>query len=311
MKTYDKSKINNLYEYFNVPNISDIKRFRLFENNTEFGDRSFSLIYAWQESFMYAYRIIENTIAVLEYGIDGKLSIILFYKENTDIFSAVFELYKIFSDFRLTLKFEYVSEKNILVYETAAKKFNKKAKVFFNPDDSDYFYETSDFLALEGKYNKKKRSDTNYLIRNYPDIEVVSHSRENNIIETSIGIFDKWCDVHNCEDCFYGCEKKAFLKFMEIFDEKYNKLCVSYYKGKPLSFALSEYIGNDTVCYYFQKNAERIRGLTYWLNAEMAKKHINIKYINLGEDMGINGIKKDKESLRPSFLKPKYSVEIL
>ncbi len=311
MKTYDKSKINSLYKYFKVPNVSDVKQFRIFENNTEFGDRSFSLIYAWQESFMYVYRVIENTIAILEYGIDSKLSVILLYKENTDIFPAIFKLYKIFSNFGLILKFEYVSEKNILSYETAAKKFNKEVKVFFNPNDSDYFYETTDFLVLKGKSNKKKRGDINFLIRNYQSIEVVSHSKKNNLIEASIDVFDKWCDAHNCENCFYGCEKKAFLRFLEIFDERYNKLCVSYYKGKPLSFALSEYIGNDTVCYYFQKNAERIRGLTYWLNAEMAKKHINIKHINLGEDMGIDGIKKDKESLRPSFLKPKYSVEIL
>ena len=311
MKTYDKSRIISLYKYFKVPNISDAEQFRFFGNNIEFGDRSFSLIYAWQESFMYVYRVIENTIAVLEYGIDGKLSVILLYKENIDIFPAVFELYKIFSDFGLILKFEYVSEKNILAYELAAKKFNKKIKVFFNPNDSDYFYETSDFLILEGKSNKKKRGDINYLIRNYPGIEIVSHSKKNNLIEASVNIFNKWCSVHNCENCFYGCEKKAFLRFMNVFDERYNKLCISYYRGTPLSFALSEYIGNDTVCYYFQKNAEKIRGLTYWLNAKMAKEHRNIRYINLGEDMGIEGIKKDKESLRPSFLKPKYSVEIL
>ena len=116
MKTYDKSKTNNLYKHFKIPNISDVKQFRLFGNNTEFGDRSFSLIYAWQESFMYVYRVIENTIAVLEYGIDKKLSVILLHKENTDIFPAVFKLYKIFSDFELILKFEYVSEKNIFAY---------------------------------------------------------------------------------------------------------------------------------------------------------------------------------------------------
>ena len=63
--------------------------------------------------------------------------------------------------------------------------------------------------------------------------------------------------------------------------------------------------------YYFQKNASKIRGLMYWLNRQMLLDWPDIKYFNLGEDMGIKGIREDKSSLRPVELKKKYTVEFI
>ena len=81
---------------------------------------------------------------------------------------------------------------------------------------------------------------------------------------------------------------------MDIYDSKYHKIILSYNGDVPMSFIIYEQINRDTMCYYFQKNSVRQRGLTYWLNREAVLLHMAVKYINLEEDMGIPGIAADK-----------------
>ena len=69
-------------------------------------------------------------------------------------------------------------------------------------------------------------------------------------------------------------------------------------------------INADTVCYFFQKNRQRVRGLTYYLNREMALTDTDITYINLGEDMGLPGLREDKRSLHPCEQKKKYFIMV-
>lgn len=310
--TNEKTKEWEIFKEFQVPRCKDVEMFQTFLDEVEFGDCSFTSIYAWQQGkLQYTYKTYKDIIAVLERDIDGTLAVMLLHKKNTDITLVVKNLYEMFYKLQRTLRFKYVSECEFDIYRKAAWEIGKSTVFDNNVNSNDYIYETAEFLSLTGNSNKGKRGGLNHLMREYPDISMVSHSHNRDLLEPAIEVFDSWCKKHKCENCVYGCEKKAFLRFMEVFDEKKHRLCMAYSNGKPLSFAASERIRTDTVCYYFQKNAVPTRGLTYWLNREMALEHAKIKYINLGEDMGLSGLREDKTSLHPCFIKPKYSVEIL
>ena len=114
-----------------------------------------------------------------------------------------------------------------------------------------------------------------------------------------------------CEDCVYGCERKAFSRFLELVDDDRFCLAVSFAEDEPMSFAACERIGPELDCYHFQKNARPIRGLTYWLNREMALARRSARYINLAEDMGLHGLRQDKMGLHPCRLEAKYTVQFL
>ncbi len=299
-----------LFNNFKEPVPEDWEIFREYREDAYFGDKSFSLIYAWQKSFKYAFIRVEKSIAVIEKGMDKHVNIVLFNKSDSDLPLVISELHDLFKKYGFDLRVDYVADEEIVKYARAANKLGFDVAVENNTDDSDYIYETEDFIGLEGKNNKGKRGDYNYLLRNYPDIHIETYSRENNLLPCCVKIFESWCRQGDCGRCVYDCEKTAFLRQMEVFDENRHRLCVSFSKGRALSFAFSEILNEDTMCYYFQKNTERIRGLTYWLNREMAMDHRKIKYINLGEDMGLEGIRADKRKLRPKFLKPKYTLII-
>ncbi len=278
-----------------------------FRHSNSFADTTFSMFYAWNERFHYTYRNFGNSIAVLGKDTDGLQCCMLIGVRNiTNLPDILLELYRYFYSIKQPLVIKYISEDELPIYSDAAKRLNLNTTLYCDDKYSDYIYETEEFISMKGNRNKTKRGGYNYLERYYPGIRYVSYNpqRYNDLMK----IFDNWCSIHKCEQCYYGCECRAFERLMEIYNDKFHKIRVSYDGNQPLSFAVCEQINENTMSYYFQKNAKRIRGLTYWLNRHMALEHENIKYVNLGEDMGIEGLKMDKTNLHPCRKNHKYQI---
>lgn len=300
-----------LYQEFRPVGKDSAAAFRPFQGKCVFGDTTFTLFYIWQDRFHYAYRFIGDTLVVLEYGINDHLTCILLPGGGTDIAPIISELFGLFQHSGLPLYLGYVSEDGLPAYIQAALQLRRELIIHSTFDDSDYIYDTESFLALTGGRNKGKRGDLNALLREFPGIHMVSHDEASrDLRQVCTGLFDQWCSVRDCRDCFYGCEKKAFLRFWDIYDPARHHVGVGYADGYPVSFAISEEINPEMDCYYFQKNALRTRGLTYWLNREMALERTHIKYINLGEDMGLPGLRTDKTGLHPTGFGTKFTVKI-
>lgn len=275
------------------------------------GDTTFSLLYAWQNKFQYSYGIINECVILLEKGLDKRISCILPEQDKDLMKKAVETMRQLFGESDMPFYLEYVQEELLEFYKEIAKEMDLDIWIFSNRDDDDYIYDTQNFLALDGKKNKTKRGSLNWFLRNYPWAEIKYYDGHNETIkEDCLKVFDGWCNGRSCEECVYGCEKQAVVRFFDIFNPQYHKIAVSYWNGSPLSFAVSETISEDMCCYYFQKNIKPIRGLTYWLNREMVLQCPEITYINLGEDMGVKGLREDKTCLRPIELKKKYTVKL-
>lgn len=282
----------------------------IFRHSNSFADTTFSLLYAWGEKFDYRYHLYNGIMAITGIDIDGKRGFALVRcKPEISIDAAFRGLCKYCFDIGIIPVFEYISENDLYDYIHAANGMGRKIEFSYQEKYSDYIYETTEFISMAGNWNKTKRGGYNYLERYCPGIRYVSYKpqRYNDLMK----IFDNWCNIHECEQCYYGCERRGFERFMEIYNDKFHKIGVSYDGNQPLSFAVCEQINENTVSYYFQKNAKRIRGLTYWLNRQMALEHENIKYINLGEDMGIQGLITDKKLLHPCKIVKKYTAVVI
>lgn len=297
-------------EYFKPVEKEDIRYFKPFFHANSFGDTSFSLLYAWSVIFDYRYHIYNDAvIAVARNCIKNSRGFMLIRKNPyTSIHTPFNEICDYCRKNGIQPVFEYVCEEEIADYISAAKRSGKKIEYSSQEIYSDYIYKTADFISISGNRNKNKRGGYNYFIKRYPEIrcEIYRPRMYGDILK----IFDSWCGMHACKDCFYGCERIVFERFMKIYDSQFHKISIAYHGIRPLSFAVCEQINRNTICYYFQKNAERIRGLTYWLNRQMAIEHKMIQYIDLGEDMGIKGLAMDKRQLHPCAMKKKYTVII-
>lgn len=286
------------------------EKFEYFRSSNNFADTTFSLLYAWGKQFDYRYHIYNDIMIITGIGVNGKRGFSLVRRNPEISIDAVFwKLCEYCFSVGIMPVFEYISENDLDEYIHASNGIRRKIKFSCQEKYCDYVYETTEFISISGNRNKTKRGGYNYLERYYPSIRYASYKPQmyNDIMK----IFANWCSTHDCEQCHYGCERRAFERFMEIYNARLHKIGVTYEGNQPLSFAVCEQINENTMSYYFQKNAISIRGLTYWLNRRMALEHENIKYINLGEDMGIQGLITDKKLLHPCKILKKYTAVVI
>lgn len=298
-------------EYFKPLEKSDMSFLEPYRYSNYVGDTTFSMLYAWGEKADYRYHLYDGLMA-LSGIIDGRNAFVLMRRHPGISLDLVFhELDAYCSEQNISLIFEDVREEEFDEYRSASYNIGKKAIISFDDKYSDYLYETSEMISMDGGRNKTKRGSYNYIQSHFPDIRYEAYKAE--LFDDCMKIFDSWCETHECEPCLhnYGCERNAFRRFMEVYREDRHRIGIVYHGTCPLAFAVCEQISDDTVSFYFQKNAKRIRGLTYWLGREMALQYQDIKYINLGEDMGIPGLIADKTGFHPCTKLKKYTVAVI
>lgn len=284
-----------------------LRRWSSLHLTHRFGDTTFTLLYVWNRHFAYACRDFGRILAVKGTGISGEEGCILLKDpSNTRVDEALSALARYFHAKGRPLTLEYVAREELEHYTAAARRLGLRPHISYDPIFSDYVYDVSEFTGLTGNQNKRKRGDLNYLTRAVPALHYERGGPDPS--KTCMEIFDAWCARRDCRNCFYGCEKKAFALLWDIYDPSIHHIGLTYDGEKALSFAVTEQINRDTVCCFFQKNAVPIRGLTYYLNREMALSPPLVPFLNVGEDMGVPGIAADKSHYRPCRKEHKYTI---
>ncbi len=284
--------------------INEKNRFSLCGGEAPFADLCFSQLWAWLGYFHYRFKYLGDIIAVVGITDENDPGCIFIAKEYKadNIKLAVDYLSPAFERFGYPLEVHYIPDE-ILKHFQSLDEYD--VSVSFDRSQSDYIYLTDEFLSLSGRENKGKRNElrvfrernTGCTFKNYTD----------ELYDDLLTVFDGWCETHSCDQCFYGCEKKAFERMMAVYDE--NFLCsLVYINDIPVSFGLAEKINKSFTVFHMQKNSVRLSGLTFYLHYMMAQYHKDTPYVNWGEDMGIQGIRENKLKYRPVEIKPKFSI---
>lgn len=297
---------------FQPIDLSAENSFQPYQGRYQFGDQSYSLLYAWGEEFRYQYAKSESGLVISENN-RGRGTDFFVLRKEAD--APLMDALKLISQQvregeGTNVNIKYIGENELPDYLTAAQALGYSITYAYDEKDSDYIYWKDEFITLSGGKKKSIRGDYNYLLREgAPNLHYETYRPER--LVHCMEIFEQWCQAHDCAKCCYGCEKKAFQRFMEVFREDRCFAALSYNGEEPISFAAGEIINETTASYYFQKNKRPIRGLTYWLNREIAQSQPQIAFINLAEDMGLEGIRQDKQQLHPCWLQKKYTATLI
>ena len=300
--------INELTEKwgFHRINENDKELFDLYREHIFFADLTFSLCSAWDFAFGYCVRNFDDSVVIAGCGIDGIVSCCLLSSGNCYIDCIISELLKPFENYRFGLKFEYISDEQLFLFD--GKSY--VSDISCDPDYSDYIYDSEEFTDLKGSANKGKRNELRKFRENNPDAVYKVCDPFEKYYSDIIYIFSGWCSGRRCSDCKFGCEKTAFDNFVRNYDPERFYAGAVYIKGEPVSFAIEEKINSRYVCCRFQKNIRPMSGLTYFLHYNLCDLHREVPYLNWAEDMGIEGIRRNKSKYHPCELKRKYTVRI-
>ncbi|MFA7092053.1 MAG: phosphatidylglycerol lysyltransferase domain-containing protein [Arcobacteraceae bacterium] len=294
--------------------------------NVDISDYTFAGNYIWLSTATGFYTIVNDTFCLFILN-SGELSMLLpplGEKENT--YEAILKCFDIMNSHnsnRNYSKIEYVHEdilegfvdyleEGTLIYEMLKDFIIEKKLV-------DYIYKVDDLIDLKGDAYKSKRNEINKFKKIYPEhrIEIMDKEKHGTAV---LNLFNKW--VKDRTTYMPKEEVEIFLDgiYFERFAIKrlindYNNLdiigLVIYIDDEVKGFTVGDRINDKIASVIIEKTDFEILGCAQFIFREFTKILKNkyaIDYINVGDDMGFENLKKVKMSYRPNKLVPKYTI---
>lgn len=168
---------------------------------------------------------------------------------------------------------------------------------------NDYIYATEKMAKLSGKkYHGKRNHITNFK-KNHPDWRFEPINEDN--IEECIALHKQWMDSReDADNVDYVAEYDAVLKAFRHFQEldlvggviRVNDEVVAYTMGEP------QQNGRCFVS-HFEKALPDMQGAYPMINQAFTEHCLmNYEYVNREEDLGLEGLRRAKQSYHPEIL---------
>lgn len=177
--------------------------------------------------------------------------------------------------------------------------FPEKFELIPDRNTFDYVYETQKMIELSGKELHAKRNHYNYFKKNYN--YKYSKMTENDICECK-ALFSEWIEGKERTKWLEASQEATFkaLDHAAILGLSGGLIRID---GKICAFSLGEPVSEDTALIHFEVADNDIRGAFNAINSEFcANEWKAFTYVNREEDMGIENLRKTKESYKPAFL---------
>ena len=289
-------------------------------------DYTFAANYLWLSGGSGFYAIIDDTFCFFLLT-NGELSMILPpIGQHQNVVNAMRTCFGIMdqnNSATVFTKIEYVDESLLSDFATdveeGAEIFDLFEEYLVERTLVDYVYNCSDLIELKGNDYASKRNEINKFKRIHPDYQMQLLDSQ----QHSQGIMDLvngW--IAERMKYMPGEKTDAFLE--GIYSERtavkrmlrdYEKLdligLVIIINGTLSGFTVGEKINDKTASVIIEKTDFNILGCAQFIFREFAKllsAEYHVDYINVGDDMGFENLKKVKMSYRPNSLIPKYTI---
>ncbi len=207
----------------------------------------------------------------------------------------------------------------LLLYAITRNMFDRIETVFpaqfrYHPDRdwSEYIYSAQDLITLSGKKYQSKRNHINRFRKTYDNYEYLPITRE--IIPECLELYYQWCKENGgCnEDISLIEERHATQKAFHYYEDLGLKGGAIRLNGKIVAYSYGQQLTADTFGVHAEKSLYDIEGGFTMINQQFAEHECaQFVYINREEDLGIDSLRKAKESYHPIYLLEKGYVESL
>ena len=182
-----------------------------------------------------------------------------------------------------------------------------RVATYASPANFDYIYLAEDLATLAGRKYQPKRNHINRFLSRYSyRFEPLSASN----IEDCIYLNSVWCSQKGTDSS--AAEQRALQRAFDNFGVIPFKGWILYANGNPCAFAIGSQINHDTFCIHIEKADVTYEGAGAMINNLVAiELSYQYKYINREDDLGIEGLRRAKQSYYPVELLAKHSALLL
>lgn len=189
---------------------------------------------------------------------------------------------------------------------------NAKFNISADRDNFDYVYLAQDLINLSGRKFHGKKNHLNAFKKEYPDAKYLPITEE--IIPQCREQLNIWYETHkraNPDDEFIFYERAAIHEIFDHFDAFKLKGGAILIDNRVVAFTFGEKLNSDTAVIHVEKADPTIRGIYVAINQSFVENEwADMIYINREEDMGIEGLRKAKNSYRPIKMIEKFNATL-
>lgn len=176
------------------------------------------------------------------------------------------------------------------------------------PDWYDYVYDKANLSDFPGrKYHRQKNHCNKYLKTN-PNARFITINSEN-----AAKVKEYAAEWHGAFSDTSDMSAAEFTAVADLLDNWDDNPCLGggfiESDGNIHGFTIGEIVG-DTVYVHVEKADHTVNGAYQFLSSEYLRSITdeNVIFVNREEDMGIEGLRKSKQSLHPEKLLKKYTL---
>lgn len=265
---------------------------------------SFANNLAWCRAGNSKIARFQNFYIICAFGNNDSPPLFTFPSGNGDYKALLDEMEKTANSLNQPLIIRGVTDKTMkILNETVPDKFYYKEET----DDSDYIYNTSDLVTFSGKKYHKKRNHLVQFRRNYNALfSEMTESDFNDCIELSVSLYH---DKDGYNDRSQIMEQYAINVFFNNFYKLGLNGGVLRIDGKLIAFSIGEKLNSNTFVTHIEKADTKYHGAYTAIVQEFTSNIArDYQYINREEDLGIEGLRKSKQSYYPAYMLKKYTA---
>lgn len=180
--------------------------------------------------------------------------------------------------------------------------FIEKRKYF------DYIYSREKLATLSGKKLHSKRNHINRFEQENPTWRYESINAQN--CSTALAMcLDWYVQLSEEKDDSITDEREALKKAFANFEKLCLKGGMIFTGEKCVAVTVGSAVSNNTIDVHFEKAYPQIQGAYAIINREFVKNDAaEFEFINREDDMGLEGLRKAKESYQPAELLEKFNA---
>lgn len=177
-------------------------------------------------------------------------------------------------------------------------------------DSFDYVYDINDLCDLSGRKFHSKRNHLHRFKEACPDFFTEEISQENKalILDFASAWYKEKLSENPVSD--FDMEQIAISRAIKNYEALGMEGILLKCGEKILGFTMGSRLDENTFDIHFEKASDKIQGIYAAVNNLFANhlrdKYPSLRFLNREEDMGIEGLRRAKESYRPHHLVEKY-----
>jgi hypothetical protein len=188
------------------------------------------------------------------------------------------------------------------MYEQIEDIFPGEYDIMYMRDNSDYVYNMTDLRDLKGNKYHKKKNHLNKFLKTQTNWQYEQITDENT--EECITMIKEWCERNNCSEdkskTAETCSLKKALKYRKELGLIGGLIRMD---GKVIAMCMGERADEDMFIVHFEKALADINGAFQIINQQFVEHELaDYKYVNREDDLGVEGLRKAKESYFPTFM---------